>query len=114
VSSSTTLLDDGDDCISRTPRGRVFRASPSADARRRSFAEAAFANLLGGMGYWFGSNVIYEGETGPADPKTGKPQTRYSVTTPPLPLYSAVPSRPFFPRGFSVGRGLSSAHHLAL
>jgi mannosyl-oligosaccharide glucosidase len=98
------LLDDGDAAF----RARLVASFPrlaSADARRRSLAEAAFANLLGGMGYWFGSNVIYEGETGPADPKTGKPQKRYSVTTPPLPLYSAVPSRPFFPRGFLWDEG---------
>jgi mannosyl-oligosaccharide glucosidase len=100
----TTLLDNGETAF----RARLVQSFPrlaAADARHRSFAEAAFANLLGGMGYWFGSNVIHEGQTGPADPKTGKPTTRYSVTTPPLPLYSAVPSRPFFPRGFLWDEG---------
>jgi mannosyl-oligosaccharide glucosidase len=88
-------------------RARLADGFPNlarSDERRRAFAEAAFSNLLGGMGYWFGSNTIYEGETGPVDPKTGKKQAAYSLG-PALPLYSAVPSRPFFPRGFLWDEG---------
>ncbi len=75
-----------------------------ADPRRRRMASLAFSNLIGGMGYWFGSNLIHEGQNGPVDPATGEKQATFSLG-PALPLYSAVPSRPFFPRGFLWDEG---------
>lgn len=64
------------------------------------FAQYLLSNLLGGVGYFHGSSVIdrshppmqdeedFKGE--PIKPELSSPQT----------LFTATPSRPFFPRGF--------------
>lgn len=53
----------------------------------RFFAKAALANLIGGIGYFYGSSKV---------------QSMYNKDPVPYwnaPLYTAVPSRSFFPRG---------------
>ncbi|KAL5469057.1 hypothetical protein EMCRGX_G030249 [Ephydatia muelleri] len=58
-----------------------------------SFAKAAFSNLIGGISYFYGqSKVISNSMKQPVD---------YW----PAPLYTAVPSRSFFPRGFLWDEG---------
>lgn len=56
------------------------------------FAQAALSNLLGGIGYFYGQHAI----------ETNKGQVKYSK---PISLYTAVPSRSFFPRGFLWDEG---------
>ncbi|ETO25349.1 Mannosyl-oligosaccharide glucosidase [Reticulomyxa filosa] len=51
-------------------------------------ARAALSNLLGGIGYWFGNQ------------KWHLPSSQSWHFTPNMALFSAVPSRSFFPRGF--------------
>nr|AIG56123.1 secreted protein [Achlya hypogyna] len=61
----------------------------TADAQR--VAQAAFSSLIGGIGYFYGSIFLEtEGSVG---------------RTAPTALYSAVPSRSFFPRGFLWDEG---------
>ncbi|GFO20120.1 mannosyl-oligosaccharide glucosidase [Plakobranchus ocellatus] len=58
-----------------------------------SFAKAALSNMLGGIGYFYGSSLV---------------QSRYNkepINYWEAPLYTAVPSRPFFPRGFLWDEG---------
>ncbi|KAK6747508.1 hypothetical protein RB195_000608 [Necator americanus] len=56
-------------------------------------AKVALSNMLGGIGYWHGSNRVQV---------TGASTT---VTYGPHELFSAVPSRSFFPRGFLWDEG---------
>ncbi|KAG1469294.1 hypothetical protein G6F56_003335 [Rhizopus delemar] len=69
------------------------------------FAQYLLSNMLGGIGYFHGSSVIdrshppmqdeedFRGE--PSKPELSEPQT----------LFTATPSRPFFPRGFYWDEG---------
>ncbi|PNF40173.1 Mannosyl-oligosaccharide glucosidase GCS1 [Cryptotermes secundus] len=57
------------------------------------FAKTAFSNLLGGVGYFYGASRVES------------PYTRGPVPYWKAPLYSAVPSRSFFPRGFLWDEG---------
>ncbi|XP_043919946.1 mannosyl-oligosaccharide glucosidase [Protopterus annectens] len=57
------------------------------------FAKAALSNMLGGMGFFFGTSVVQS--------KYNPHPVAYWET----PLYTAVPSRSFFPRGFLWDEG---------
>ncbi|CAI5741675.1 unnamed protein product [Hyaloperonospora brassicae] len=59
-----------------------------------TFAKAAFSNLIGGTGYFYGSSLVQH------DPE--KPEVVESAVKP---LLTAVPSRSFFPRGFAWDEG---------
>lgn len=59
-----------------------------------AFAQAAFSNLIGGIGYFYGSALVQQ------DPNVD--QVRETEVKP---LFTAVPSRSFFPRGFLWDEG---------
>lgn len=61
----------------------------------REMVSSAIANMLGGIGYFYGSTIVRS----TADPKM---QSQSGLTGP---LLTAVPSRPFFPRGFLWDEG---------
>ena len=63
------------------------------DNRVEPMARSALSNMIGGMGYWHGESLIFEGR--------GKEAT----VRPAQSLFSCVPSRPFFPRGFLWDEG---------
>jgi mannosyl-oligosaccharide glucosidase len=58
-----------------------------------SFAQAALSNMIGGVGYFFGTSKVQSFYT--------KEPVHYWRA----PLYTAVPSRSFFPRGFLWDEG---------
>lgn len=73
----------------------AFVSSPAATGTAQ-VARAALSNLLGGMGYFYGSSQVAVKK---AD------GSKAVLQTPPAPLFTAVPSRSFFPRGFLWDEG---------
>eukprot|EP01112_Ceratiomyxa_fruticulosa_P004412 TRINITY_DN1496_c0_g2_i1.p1 TRINITY_DN1496_c0_g2~~TRINITY_DN1496_c0_g2_i1.p1 ORF type:complete len:812 (-),score=157.66 TRINITY_DN1496_c0_g2_i1:58-2493(-) len=61
------------------------------------FAMASMSNLIGGIGFWFGDSLVKSTEKGLKEAKYTHSSQRA--------LMSAVPSRPFFPRGFLWDEG---------
>jgi mannosyl-oligosaccharide glucosidase len=70
------------------------------------FSKAITANLLGGVGYFYGTSIVdkdfsYEWDAEDAgEGLTGDKKSRKGVLTEPTALLTATPSRSFFPRGF--------------
>ncbi|KAK7571777.1 hypothetical protein V9T40_014249 [Parthenolecanium corni] len=63
------------------------------NASEIAFAKAAFSNLIGGIGYFYGSSRVLSEHT-------DSPVPYWKAA-----LYTAVPSRSFFPRGFLWDEG---------
>ncbi|XP_006872482.1 PREDICTED: mannosyl-oligosaccharide glucosidase [Chrysochloris asiatica] len=66
----------------------------------QALGQTALSGLLGGIGYFYGQGLVLpdmgvEGSEQKADP----------ALFPPVPLFTAVPSRSFFPRGFLWDEG---------
>ena len=66
-------------------------------------SKAALSNLLGGIGYWYGHSLVKL----PKTINNMRNSDRESIIVPlwDTPLFSATPSRPFFPRGFLWDEG---------
>ncbi|KAL1921265.1 uncharacterized protein VTP21DRAFT_10981 [Calcarisporiella thermophila] len=81
------------------------------DADKVEFGQYLLSNMLGGVGYFYGSSIVdasgideeedadYEFSSGAVE------KARRPVTTAPRSLFTATPSRPFFPRGFYWDEG---------
>lgn len=88
-------------------------AKPFKDADHLKFSKSLFSNLLGGIGYFYGDQVIdrsyaveYEEENEgfwqEAEEARGRNQQKLEG---PYELFTSIPSRPFFPRGFLWDEG---------
>ncbi|KAK9823782.1 hypothetical protein WJX72_005454 [[Myrmecia] bisecta] len=75
-------------------------SAPGTPAGTAEVAKAALSNLLGSIGYFYGSSLIAL----PPD-RSGKPGQQSVVPSWDAPLFTAVPSRSFFPRGFLWDEG---------
>ena len=82
--------------------------SPWTSASHSVFAQAALANLVGGIGFFHGSSLIEVSRVVTTRDEAGKERKRRvteTKSTPALSLLSSVPSRSFFPRGFLWDEG---------
>ncbi|KAG2706653.1 hypothetical protein I3760_05G113800 [Carya illinoinensis] len=78
---------------------KSFNLADMIDSESLNVGKAALGNLLGGIGYFYGQSKI----SLPRDPNPGGHDNLISYW--PAELYTAVPSRPFFPRGFLWDEG---------
>jgi len=76
--------------------GRTFRANFNFGSKwkehHEQFAMAALSNMIGGMAYFYGHSLVQKGDDEIRPNWDG-------------PLFTAVPSRSFFPRGFLWDEG---------
>ncbi|PRQ39935.1 putative glycosidase [Rosa chinensis] len=78
---------------------KTFNLADKVDPESIIAGKAAIGNLLGGIGYFFGQSKIAL----PRDVNLASQDN--SISYWPAELYTAVPSRPFFPRGFLWDEG---------
>lgn len=93
---------------------RVFNLkAPFTAEKYQKFGKSMFSNLLGGVGYFHGHQVIdrsyaeeydEEGERFWEDTAQARARGEQKMEGP-YELFSAIPSRPFFPRGFLWDEG---------
>lgn len=94
---------------------KIFpREAPFDASNYTKFARSLFSNLLGGIGYFHGTSVVdrsyaneYEEEDEGFWEEAAEAQRRPDVAKyeGPSELFSSIPSRPFFPRGFLWDEG---------
>ncbi|SCZ88804.1 BZ3500_MvSof-1268-A1-R1_Chr2-1g04647 [Microbotryum saponariae] len=87
----------------------TFPLSKEFSASQRAFAQHITANLIGGVGYFYGSSIIDRQFKNEWDLDTDDDDVLSTIKkpelTPPRELLTATPSRSFFPRGFYWDEG---------
>lgn len=93
---------------------QTFKPSKPFDSPRYAeFSKGLFSNLIGGVGYFYGDAVVdrsyaaeYEEENEGFWQETAEARAKNLQSLEgPYELFSSVPSRPFFPRGFLWDEG---------
>lgn len=93
---------------------RIFsRQQPFDQPKYEVFARSLLSNLIGGIGYFYGDSVVdrsyspeYEEENEGFWEEAAEARDRHHEKFEgPSELFSSVPSRPFFPRGFLWDEG---------
>jgi mannosyl-oligosaccharide glucosidase len=121
--SAAATLDVGIAAFS-TSFGQRFRdIFPVPDSPKRevleAFSQAITSNLLGGIGYFYGTSLVdpsfsyeWDDDSSPADSDDddGKRTNKGPRLTEPTALLTATPSRSFFPRGFYWDEGFHLLH----
>ncbi|KAJ9131114.1 Glycoside hydrolase family 63 protein [Pleurostoma richardsiae] len=87
--------------------------APFNSAKYKKFGRSMFSNLIGGIGYFYGHSVVdrsyapeYEEENeGFWEEAAEARARRQEKLEGPYELFTAIPSRPFFPRGFLWDEG---------
>jgi len=97
--------------------GRYSKAlqprAPFTASKYTEFSKAIFSNLVGGIGYFYGDQIIDRSiDAEYAEENVGEWESnaylkpRHELTPEgPYELYTSIPSRPFFPRGFLWDEG---------
>ena len=98
----------------RTKFDKIFAPkAPFTDPKYTKFSQAMLSNLVGGIGYFYGDSLVdrsyaleYEEENEGFWEETADARGRAQVNRePPTELFTSIPSRPFFPRGFLWDEG---------
>ncbi len=110
-------LTEGIDATTASFRQRFKQTlapeAPFANAKYEQFSKSLFSNLLGGIGYFYGDSVVdrsyapeYEELNEGFWEETADARAR-GLQKPegPSRLFTSIPSRPFFPRGFLWDEG---------
>jgi len=115
---TSETIDNGIEALSSsfTKRfGSIFPV-PAQDPSLQKFSEAITSNLLGGVGYFYGSSIedrgfAYEWDQDEEDVSAeGKSSGQGPTLTEPRELLTGTPSRSFFPRGFYWDEGFHLLH----
>ncbi|CDH50432.1 glycoside hydrolase family 63 protein [Lichtheimia corymbifera JMRC:FSU:9682] len=69
------------------------------------FAQFLLSNMLGGIGYFYGSSIVDRSHGPLQDEESFAGEPLSPQYTSPQSLFTATPSRPFFPRGFYWDEG---------
>ncbi|KAJ7098151.1 glycoside hydrolase [Mycena belliarum] len=118
---SSTTIDQGIPALVESYGKRFQTAFPFPPdfppAKRDSleaFSKAVTSNLVGGVGYFYGTSIVnrkfsyeWDEEDDPSDSQDGESGARL---TEPKALLTATPSRSFFPRGFYWDEGFHLLH----
>ncbi|OJD18004.1 hypothetical protein AJ78_01961 [Emergomyces pasteurianus Ep9510] len=114
--TSTTLTEEiksASASFSEKFRDVFSPLSPFDAAKYTEFSKTMFSNLVGGIGYFYGDSIVdrsnapaYEEENEGfwEETEQARGQAKPSITDP-SELFTSVPSRPFFPRGFLWDEG---------
>lgn len=121
--SAAATLDEGIAAFSTSFSQRFNEVFPVPDSPRRealeAFSQAITSNLLGGIGYFYGTSLIdpsfsydWDDDSSQADVDDyeGTRTTKGPRFTEPMALLTATPSRSFFPRGFYWDEGFHLLH----
>jgi mannosyl-oligosaccharide glucosidase len=87
--------------------------APFTDPKYTKFSQAMLSNLVGGIGYFYGDSLVdrsyapeYEEENEGFWEETADARERAQIgREPEAELFTSIPSRPFFPRGFLWDEG---------
>ncbi|KAI9463402.1 glycoside hydrolase [Russula earlei] len=118
---SAATLDEGIAAFSTSFTRRFREIFPVPDSPKRdaleAFSQAITSNLLGGIGYFYGTSLVdpsfsyeWDDDSSPADDDHKGRDSKGSKLTEPKALLTATPSRSFFPRGFYWDEGFHLLH----
>ena len=87
--------------------------APFNKGRYEEFSKSLFSNLIGGIGYFYGDSRVdksyaeeYEEVNEGFWEEAAEARSRnQALLSPPAELFTSIPSRPFFPRGFLWDEG---------
>ena len=115
LDSTAATLTAGLAAASAAYKDRFARTFPisSYSPAEVSFAEEITSNIVGGIGYFYGSSIVDRSFSNEWDDEEEVGRERRPELTEPNVLFTATPSRSFFPRGFywcarsSMGEAIS-------
>jgi mannosyl-oligosaccharide glucosidase len=97
----------------------VFPPTPDFNLSYHVFSRDITANLLGGIGYFYGNSIVDQAfiEEWDREDDAGSESSAYQSSpqfTHSKELFTATPSRSFFPRGFYWYRNSLAVHNSAI